>query len=124
MRSEHAPSASADTADALQPSSIRRKGSKETADAYTTNLSIGNLSPSADEEVLKRTFAAYGPIASVKIMWPRGEDANSRRLARLATCFILALPQAAIAYFLHARWVDIFLQAFASICCIYVPPFG
>jgi hypothetical protein len=71
--SSRMPSSSGETAS--------RRGSKETADAYTTNLSIGNLSPSAEEGLLKTTFGAFGPIASVKIMWPRGDDALTRRLA-------------------------------------------
>jgi U2-associated protein SR140 len=33
-----------------------------------------------DEEVLKREFGRFGPIASVKIMWPRDEE--QRRRAR------------------------------------------
>jgi hypothetical protein len=38
------------------------------------------LAPDVDEEVLKREFGRFGPIASVKVMWPRDEE--QRRRAR------------------------------------------
>ncbi len=39
---------------------------------------VGNLAPDVDEEVLKREFGRFGPIASVKIMWPRDEEQRRR----------------------------------------------
>lgn len=39
---------------------------------------MGNLSPDVDEEVLLREFGRFGPVASVKIMWPRDEDQRRR----------------------------------------------
>ena len=51
-------------------------GGGDSSDPYSTNLYVGNLAPGVDEEVLKLEFAKYGPVASVKIMWPRGEEAN------------------------------------------------
>lgn len=50
--------------------------------ATTTNIRVGNLNPDTDEITLCRAFVQYGPIASVKIMWPRtaeefGRDHNS-----------------------------------------------
>lgn len=49
-------------------------------DPQTTNLYVGNLSPQVDENFLLRTFGRFGPIASVKIMWPRTDE--ERRRAR------------------------------------------
>ncbi|KAL5725955.1 Protein rrc1 [Ranunculus cassubicifolius] len=48
-------------------------------DPQTTNLYVGNLSPQVDETFLLRTFGRFGPIASVKIMWPRTEDERKRQ---------------------------------------------
>lgn len=39
---------------------------------------MGNLAPDVDEEVLKREFGRFGPVASVKIMWPRDEEQRRR----------------------------------------------
>lgn len=38
----------------------------------------GNLSTDVDEEVLKKEFGRFGPLASVKIMWPRDDDQRRR----------------------------------------------
>ncbi|CAG9462980.1 unnamed protein product [Pedinophyceae sp. YPF-701] len=43
-------------------------------DPATTNLHISNLAPDVDEGILLREFGHYGPIASVKVMWPRCEE--------------------------------------------------
>lgn len=43
-------------------------------DSQSTNLFIDNLAPNVDEHVLLREFGRFGPIASVKIMWPRDEE--------------------------------------------------
>ncbi|GMH42641.1 hypothetical protein BSKO_10560 [Bryopsis sp. KO-2023] len=53
-------------------------GSFADGDPYTTNLYVGNLAPDVDEEILKREFGRFGPIASVKIMWPRDEEQRRR----------------------------------------------
>ncbi|CAH8476712.1 unnamed protein product [Heterobilharzia americana] len=42
-------------------------------DRTTTNLFLGNLNPKLCE-----AFGRYGPLASVKIMWPRTEEERSR----------------------------------------------
>lgn len=68
-------------------------------DPTTTNLFLSNLNPKVteigpffvqralteyffvfqmSEEELCRTFGHYGPLASVKIMWPRSDDERSR----------------------------------------------
>ncbi|XVF89418.1 hypothetical protein PTKIN_Ptkin19aG0128900 [Pterospermum kingtungense] len=54
-------------------------GSLDDGDPQTTNLYVGNLSPKVDENFLLRTFGRFGPIASVKIMWPRTEERRRQR---------------------------------------------
>ncbi|ESQ41030.1 hypothetical protein EUTSA_v10012641mg [Eutrema salsugineum] len=56
-----------------------RLGSFDDGDPQTTNLYVGNLSPKVDENFLLRTFGRFGPIASVKIMWPRTEEEKRRQ---------------------------------------------
>lgn len=80
-------------------------GSFDDGDPYTTNLYVGNLAPDVDEEVLKREFARFGPIASVKIMWPRDEDQRRRSrncgfvafMVRPSTCLVRSQQVAAVA---------------------------
>ncbi|XP_077216391.1 protein RRC1-like [Tasmannia lanceolata] len=57
----------------------RLPGSFDDGDPQTTNLYVGNLSPQVDENFLLRTFGRFGPIASVKIMWPRTEEERRRQ---------------------------------------------
>ncbi|KAM3228281.1 hypothetical protein ACQJBY_059761 [Aegilops geniculata] len=57
----------------------RLPGSFDDGDPQTTNLYVGNLSPKVDENFLLRTFGRFGPIASVKIMWPRTEEERKRQ---------------------------------------------
>ncbi|CAH2044389.1 unnamed protein product [Thlaspi arvense] len=64
-------------ADDFDPSG--RLGSFDDGDPQTTNLYVGNLSPKVDENFLLRTFGRFGPIASVKIMWPRTEEERRRQ---------------------------------------------
>ncbi|CAM8969450.1 unnamed protein product [Rhodiola kirilowii] len=54
-------------------------GSFDDGDPLSTNLYVGNLSPEVDENFLLRTFGRFGPIASVKIMWPRTEEEKRRQ---------------------------------------------
>ncbi|XP_047328034.1 protein RRC1-like isoform X2 [Impatiens glandulifera] len=56
-----------------------KHGSFDDGDPQTTNLYVGNLSPKVDENFLLRTFGRFGPIASVKIMWPRTEEERKRQ---------------------------------------------
>ncbi|KAI9008956.1 hypothetical protein CLU79DRAFT_775369 [Phycomyces nitens] len=53
-------------------------GSFDTGDSMTTNLYIGNINPSVDELMICQGFGKYGPIASVKIMWPRTTEEKER----------------------------------------------
>jgi RNA recognition motif-containing protein len=50
------------------------------ADPYSTNLYVGNLAQETTEDTLKREFVRFGPIASVKIMWPRTDEERVRTL--------------------------------------------
>lgn len=54
-------------------------GSFDDGDPLTTNLYVGNLAPQVDENFLLRTFGRFGPIASVKIMWPRTDEERRRQ---------------------------------------------
>ncbi|XP_071741703.1 protein RRC1-like isoform X2 [Rutidosis leptorrhynchoides] len=56
-----------------------KAGSFDDGDPQTTNLYVGNLAPQVDENFLLRTFGRFGPIASVKIMWPRTEEERKRQ---------------------------------------------
>ncbi|KAJ8982514.1 hypothetical protein NQ317_018555 [Molorchus minor] len=46
----------------------------EGGDPHSTNLFVANLNSKITESHLMMEFGAYGPLASVKIMWPRGEE--------------------------------------------------
>jgi len=48
------------------------------ADKITTNLYVGNLPSSTTEADLMREFGQYGPIGSIKIMWPRTQEEKDR----------------------------------------------
>ncbi len=53
-------------------------GSHDNGDPNTTNLYLGNLSPRLTEQQMMELFGKFGPLASIKIMWPRTEDEKSR----------------------------------------------
>eukprot|EP00041_Stephanoeca_diplocostata_P038659 m.1539927 g.1539927 ORF g.1539927 m.1539927 type:complete len:1512 (-) comp25247_c1_seq2:64-4599(-) len=55
-----------------------KSGSFDNGDPATTNLYVGNLSPQMNEGELCKHFGKYGPLASVKIMWPRTQEEKSR----------------------------------------------
>ncbi|KAF7492715.1 U2 snRNP-associated SURP motif-containing protein [Sarcoptes scabiei] len=62
-----------------EPNEIRKSGgSHDTGDPNTTNVYLGNLSPKITEKQLCEIFGRYGPLASVKIMWPRTEEERIR----------------------------------------------
>ncbi|XP_072126469.1 U2 snRNP-associated SURP motif-containing protein-like isoform X1 [Mobula birostris] len=61
-------------------------GSYDSGDPHTTNLYVGNINPQMDEEMLCKEFGKFGPLASVKIMWPRTEEER----ARLRNCGFVA----------------------------------
>ncbi|KAK1167320.1 U2 snRNP-associated SURP motif-containing protein [Acipenser oxyrinchus oxyrinchus] len=47
-------------------------------DPHTTNLYIGSINPKMNEEMLCKEFGKFGPLASVKIMWPRTDEERTR----------------------------------------------
>src|SRR5699024_3136246 len=53
-------------------------GSHDTGDPNTTNIYLGNLNPKLSENQLCEIFGRYGPLASVKIMWPRTDEERTR----------------------------------------------
>ncbi|XP_047985315.1 U2 snRNP-associated SURP motif-containing protein isoform X2 [Leguminivora glycinivorella] len=53
-------------------------GSYDTGDPNTTNLYLGNLNPKITEQQLMEIFGRYGPLASIKIMWPRSDEEKAR----------------------------------------------
>lgn len=53
-------------------------GSHDTGDPTTTNIYLGNINPKLKEDKLCEIFGRYGPLASVKIMWPRSDDERTR----------------------------------------------
>ncbi|XP_037821310.1 U2 snRNP-associated SURP motif-containing protein [Lucilia sericata] len=55
-----------------------RTGSHDTGDPNTTNLYLANLCPKISEQQLMEIFGRYGPLASIKIMWPRSEEEKMR----------------------------------------------
>ncbi|KAI5753880.1 hypothetical protein M8J77_004102 [Diaphorina citri] len=54
------------------------KGSFDSGDPCTTNLYLGNLNPKITEQQLMEIFGRYGPLASIKIMWPRSDEEKAR----------------------------------------------
>lgn len=60
------------------PKENNESGSFDNGDPNTTNLYLGNLSPKISEQQLMELFGRYGPLASIKIMWPRSEEEKSR----------------------------------------------
>ncbi|XP_037550013.1 U2 snRNP-associated SURP motif-containing protein [Nematolebias whitei] len=64
-----------------RPSSVlddSAPGSHDVGDPSTTNLYLGNINPKMNEEMLCQEFGRYGPLASVKIMWPRTDEERAR----------------------------------------------
>ncbi|GAU91945.1 hypothetical protein RvY_04101 [Ramazzottius varieornatus] len=59
-------------------------------DSSSTNLYMGNLAPNISEEQIAEIFGKFGPIASVKIMYPRGEDKEEVRSGRNTLCGFVA----------------------------------
>eukprot|EP00123_Amoebidium_parasiticum_P013246 comp21852_c1_seq1/m.31223 comp21852_c1_seq1/g.31223 ORF comp21852_c1_seq1/g.31223 comp21852_c1_seq1/m.31223 type:complete len:722 (-) comp21852_c1_seq1:271-2436(-) len=56
----------------------REQGHHFSGDTTTTNIYVGNLHPTVSEEQLCALFGAFGPLASVKVMWPRTPEEHAR----------------------------------------------
>ncbi|XP_018332349.1 U2 snRNP-associated SURP motif-containing protein [Agrilus planipennis] len=48
------------------------------SDLTTTNLFLRNLNPKVTEQQLMEIFGRYGPLASIKIIWPRSEEEKAK----------------------------------------------
>lgn len=57
-------------------------------EASTTNIFVGNLSPLTTEEQLSDIFRQFGDLYSVKIMWPRTPEEQSRGRNTGFVCFM------------------------------------
>lgn len=57
---------------------FNRLGSYDPGDENTTNIYVGNINPKMTEQQLCEVFGKYGPLASVKIMWPRTDEERNR----------------------------------------------
>jgi len=53
--------------------------SQQEADRISTNLYVGNLPVEVKEADLMREFGKFGPIGSIKIMWPRTDEERCRQ---------------------------------------------
>ncbi|OTF78640.1 U2 snRNP-associated SURP motif-containing protein-like protein, partial [Euroglyphus maynei] len=67
-----------DASNCSNSSLTKKTGSHDTGDPNTTNIYLGNLNPKITETQLCEIFGRYGPLASVKIMWPRSEEERTR----------------------------------------------
>ncbi|KAJ2725396.1 hypothetical protein GGI07_001275 [Coemansia sp. Benny D115] len=64
--------------DTAKGSAFDSKGILDADDGETTNIFISNVHPDIDEHALCMAFGVYGPIGSVKIMWPRTAEEHAR----------------------------------------------
>ena len=58
--------------------SERHDGSIHRGEEETTNLYVGNVEGSVTEELLQEKFGKFGPVSSIKIMYPRSEQQRMR----------------------------------------------
>ncbi|MBW0584952.1 hypothetical protein O181_124667, partial [Austropuccinia psidii MF-1] len=61
---------------ALETAPYLSGGSRDTGDPSTTNVHVGNLPGTILEQSLGAFCVKWGPIASLKIMWPRSGSDN------------------------------------------------
>ncbi|MBW0527435.1 hypothetical protein O181_067150 [Austropuccinia psidii MF-1] len=61
---------------ALETAPYLSGGSRDTGDPSTTNVHVGNLPGTISEQSLGAFCVKWGPIASLKIMWPRSGSDN------------------------------------------------
>jgi U2-associated protein SR140 len=48
-------------------------------DAMSANIHVANLAPQVTEDMVQKLFGRYGPITSVKILWPRTLEEKARQ---------------------------------------------
>ncbi|CAL8276617.1 unnamed protein product [Arctogadus glacialis] len=70
------------------PLSRRSSFYDDTVLPITTNLYISCISPKMNEEMLCKEFGKYGPLASVKIMWPRTDEERCRTTNRAFVAYM------------------------------------
>ncbi|CAF3945557.1 unnamed protein product [Rotaria magnacalcarata] len=63
---------------ALDSDSLHHEGRHASEDPNTTNLFINTIPRSMNEASIMELFGRYGPLASVKIMYPRSDEEKSR----------------------------------------------
>ncbi|CEP07585.1 hypothetical protein [Parasitella parasitica] len=56
----------------------QENGSFDDGNPNSTNLYVGNINPTVTEAGLCQEFGKFGPIASVKIMWPRTQEEKDK----------------------------------------------
>lgn len=78
MRSQMRDKPSANTSVLDDDDSRKSAGSHDNGDPNTTNIYLGSLNPKLTEAQLCEIFGRYGPLASVKIMWPRTDEERTR----------------------------------------------
>ncbi|CDS00736.1 uncharacterized protein SPSC_05030 [Sporisorium scitamineum] len=80
----------------LARETLSKPGSRDLAsDPLTTNICILSLPPHIDERSMGEFFRAWGDVATVKIMWPRGEQRD--RISGL-TGFVAYMTRAEAEY--------------------------
>uniref|UniRef100_A0A1A8MQQ5 U2 snRNP-associated SURP domain containing n=4 Tax=Nothobranchius TaxID=28779 RepID=A0A1A8MQQ5_9TELE len=72
----------------LDLSSLGRSMLYDDLTPVSTNLYINCISPKMNEEMLCREFCKHGPLASVKIMWPRTDEERCRTSNRAFVAFM------------------------------------
>uniref|UniRef100_A0A8C6L4P1 Zgc:163098 n=1 Tax=Nothobranchius furzeri TaxID=105023 RepID=A0A8C6L4P1_NOTFU len=72
----------------LDLSSLGRSMLYDDLAPVSTNLYINCISPKMNEEMLCREFCKHGPLASVKIMWPRTDEERCRTSNRAFVAFM------------------------------------
>ncbi|KAJ2849541.1 hypothetical protein IWW36_002547 [Coemansia brasiliensis] len=68
--------------------SVHQDADVESAAEQSTNLYVSNLHPKVDERELCMAFARFGPIGSVKILWPRTPADYARQQNNGFVCFM------------------------------------
>lgn len=84
-------------------------------DNTSTNMYLSNIPRTVNEDMLMEVFGRYGPLASVKIMWPRYEDSYKTHNSGFVAFMVRSLnPQ----LWLHLKWVWAFIGFIWSICTL------
>lgn len=102
----------------------------EQNDLLSTNLYVNNLHPNITEFTLMELFGMYGPLASVKIMWPRSEEEKNRSKNYCGFVAFMSRKDAerAMRSLDNSRFMDCELKVgwgkpvLLPPCPIYIPP--